>query len=352
MTTLDFEDKQKNIADLLIKEGFSRNQAKMMLSKYTQCQNNEDLSKKSSKIFQAYQYNDVIAELKKPNKISNKILQTKIDYFKEILKLNNLSASQVIALNSYTYDSEKILNYKRKIKDKIEMMKKAEDDLKCSLDYVDSKNDRKNFIVEFLRKTATSSDNKLDVTKAENLIDKLNFSQEEKLCILGYLTEVSEIQNLDQTIENIDKSVKNQIPYNMVFYRAIKGDYLYQIFPSLLSKLYGNFGDLVGKKIEETGYLSTSALLNSSFANSPKCDIIFEIFAPKGSQAYDVSPFSTVFDYENEMLFNSCDLYIFDCKKIKVENNEKVKLSCFLLSKERSCYKDIDQELDNISNDL
>ena len=352
MVILDFEDKQNSISTLLVNEGFSRNQAKMMLSKYTQCQNNEDLSKKSSKVFQAYQYSDVIAELKKPNKKLDNLLQTKMAYFKELLKMNNLSTSQAIALNSYAYDSEKILNYKRKIKDKIEMMKKAEDDLKCSLDYVDSEKERKSFIIEFLRKTATTSDNKLDVTKAENLIDKLNFSQEEKLCILGYLTEVSEIQNLDQTIENIDKSVKNQIPYNMVFYRAINCDYLYKIFPTLLSKLYGNFNDLIGKKIEETGYLSTSALLDSSFATSPKCDIVFEIFAPKGSQAYDISAFSTVFDYENEMLFNSCDLYIFDCKKIKIENNEKVKLSCLLLSKERSCYKNIDQELDNISTNL
>ena len=140
----------------------------------------------------------------------------------------------------------------------------------------------------------------------------------------------------NEHVLSLDKALNNQLPYNVILHRAVKKSF---IIPYLNNSR--NFHSLVGKKVEDKGFTSTSLLYDNSFAPYPDHEIVFKIFAPKGTLGRNLVPYS-FYSGEYEVLLNTNDLYILDCKeKRDRDGNKKVVYTALVLSKDRECYKDV-----------
>ena len=157
-----------------------------------------------------------------------------------------------------------------------------------------------------------------------------------------FLRKIASFYNQQLAIRKIDNALKNTICFNTVVYRGVPKYFVENILDG-----DDNYYELIGQKIEEKGYLSTSLTFLSSFAKDIS-NCCFKIYVPKGSEGLDITPFS-VNRQEYELLLNSCDLYIldyyndtsgiYDGTKTRISN--KPTFVALLLSKNRECYKDI-----------
>ena len=91
--------------------------------------------------------------------------------------------------------------------------------------------------------------------------------------------------------------------------------------------------------------MSTSLLYDSSFAKYDDYDIVLEIYVPKGSRGSYITELSAYDNAEQEVLLNPNDLYITNVQKGIIDKHGKRKnvLQALALSKDRECYKEIEQ---------
>ena len=126
----------------------------------------------------------------------------------------------------------------------------------------------------------------------------------------------------------------------MKLYRAVKSSYLEKALPE-----GADLSSLVGKTVSNNGQTSTSPLYDSSFAKYDDYDTVFEIYAPEGSRGSYITELSAYDNVEQEVLLNPNDLYITNVQKGVIDKNGKTKnvLQALALSKDRECYKEIEQ---------
>ena len=146
------------------------------------------------------------------------------------------------------------------------------------------------------------------------------------------------LAHLDETLSSLDQGLTTRLPESMKLTRAVKGEYLMsQLQPG------EDLTSLIGRRIEETGYSSTSPIYDTSFAKYDDYDVVYDIYAPKGTQGTSITPFSSYGTAEEEVLLNSNDLYITDVVPGVVDKNGRTKtvLKSVMLSKDKTCYKGI-----------
>lgn len=330
------------IDDILENEGFLRNQIENIKDSYVKFESADDANINMPPMFNFDTYFESLYYLSDFHKHKKTYDKQRLESLKGILKVNNVSPSQARALNFYSSEGERVLAYKRNLSTRESQKLNAKNIFIYKLQCIPSDMQKKQIIYDFMKKNEFEKKNYIDVDKVENEIEHLDIEKEQKYVICDYIYTLTHILSLDKNIKYLDQCLKNQIVDNLIVYRGISSSFLYKLFPDKVSPLSQNFASLVGEKIEEKGYLSTSSYIGSSFAHFPKNDIILEIFAPRGSQGFDISPFSN-FTYENELLFNSCDLFILGNKDIKHVGEQKTLLSCLLISKERECYKNLNE---------
>ena len=91
--------------------------------------------------------------------------------------------------------------------------------------------------------------------------------------------------------------------------------------------------------------MSTSLLYDLSFAKYDDYDTVFEIYAPEGTRGSYITELSAYENAEQEVLLNPSDLYIINVQKGVIDKNGRTKnvLQALALSKDRECYKEIEQ---------
>lgn len=160
-------------------------------------------------------------------------------------------------------------------------------------------------------------------------------------CFSYFAYTCSEIAKAYKIIPFMDKALKNQLIGNTILYRGISKEYIEEYFGTQDLK------SIVGRTMKDKGYSSTSLLFNSSYGYNSPIFVTLKLYVPKGTEGLDVTNFSS-FDTENEILLNSNEIYIMDYKEY---SPNCIILTCFVLSKNIECYKDIGLPPQNLSDD-
>ncbi|MBC1777172.1 ADP-ribosyltransferase, partial [Listeria seeligeri] len=102
--------------------------------------------------------------------------------------------------------------------------------------------------------------------------------------------------NFERIERLINALSKAELPNNITVYRGTN----LEIFDNLLNLKNTDYKDLIGKTIEEKGFMSTTSLKNQEFSG----DVTLVINAPKGSKGAYLGHFSNS-PKEAEILFNA-----------------------------------------------
>lgn len=296
----------------------------------------------SSSIFKGDEYSSIIQALSEDYTLEEMnsslgISQDKIDNFKVVLKDNNLTIDNVKAFNRYSSGSNMILSAKRGVSREI---------ISQGIDTeLDSRLAEYGFPQEHISQIHDYVDS-LDYSKPlhENwqattkYLEQYGISKKYTAAINSTVMHKNSLAHLDETLSSLDQGLTTKLPESMKLTRAVKSEYLMsQLQPG------EDLTNLVGRRIEETGYSSTSPIYDTSFAKYDDYDVVYDIYAPKGTQGTSITPFSSYGTAEEEVLLNSNDLYITDVIPGIVDKNGRTKtvLKSVMLSKDKSCYKGI-----------
>lgn len=341
---------EKQLTDMLSSEGLSLEDIQEIFKGgYQSFSIEEDISLKMPSIFDNEEYTNIIQGLsdgytfdEMPRELG--INHEKISSFKDLLAQNNLSVDSVKAFNKYTVGSNMILGAKRGVP--------REDILQSITSEFDSRMTEYGFSQEQIEQIGNHIKG-LDYSQPlhENYKITREFLQQYGLpnkyvaAVQTSVRNLDSYHHLDETLASLDKGLSTSLPESMKLFRAVKESYLERGLQQ-----GEDLSNLVGRRIDEMGYSSTSPLYDTSFAKYDDYDVVFDIYAPKGTRGISVTPFSSYGTAEQEVLLNSNDLYITDVIPGIVDKNGRTKTVCksLMLSKDKSCYKGIGkkQEID------
>lgn len=332
------QDIKKHLTDILINEGLSSNDIQIIINdSYQNFSSEDDIKSKLPYIFNNNEYLTIIDYLSEGydiDEISQEIgiRKDKIDSFKTILSKNNLTVESVIALNKYTTGSNMILGLKRGVSKETILENINNEFINRMIEYLLNDNQIKE-IKEYISNLDYSIPLHKNYQNIREYLNQYNISNKFVAAILSYAKNLNSYYHLDKTILNLDKCLQTRLPESMIVYRSVKKSFLEEQVKD---------SSIIGLKIEDSGYSSTSPLYDTSFAKYDDYEVVFKIYVPKGTQGIQVTPFSSYGDAEEEILLNANDLYILDKENI-IDKNGKKKIICksLLLSKDKSCYKGI-----------
>lgn len=310
---------------------------------YKQYLSKEELT--SFSIFKNEEYQSIIQALSEDYTLEEMsiklgINQNKINNFIKILQENNLTIDNIKAFNRYSSNSSIILKAKRGISKEI-ISKEIDTEL-------DSRLTEYGFSQEHITKIHDYI-NTLDYQKPlyENwqtttkYLEEYNIPKKYTAVINNTVMHKNSLVHINETLSSLDQGLTASLPESIKLTRAIKSEYL-------ISKLQQgkDLTSLIGSKIEETGYSSTSPIYDTSFAKYDDYDVIYDIYAPIGTQGTSIKAFSNYDTAEEEILLNSNDLYIIDVIPNVIDKNGKIKtiVKSLILSKDKTCYKGISQK--------
>ncbi len=261
----------------------------------------------------------------------------KIAAFKDMLNQKNLTVDNAKGIYQYSIGSNMILGVKRGTsKETIQeqIMVDLEEALKGRGVAETDIEKMKQFVKSADYKT-TLHDN-YDI--ANEYMEQQGLQPNSRVSVRSAIQSMDRCYHIDETIASLDGGLgRTQLSKPMKLYRAVKSSGL---------KDGEDLNSLVGKIISNKGQTSTSPLYNSSFASLDDYDTVFEIYAPQGSRGSYIAELSAYDKTEQEVLLNPNDLYITDVKTGVVDKNGKAKnvLQALCLSKDRECYKEIEQQ--------
>lgn len=307
---------------------------------YKEYSSSEELA--SSSIFKNDEYSSIIQALSEDYTLGEMssslgISQDKIDKFKVALKDSNLTVDNVKAFNRYSSGSNMILSAKRGV---------SKETISQGIDTeLDSRLVEYGFPQEHISQIHDYV-NGLDYSKPlhENwqattrYLEQYGISKKYTAAINSTVMHKNSLAHLDETLSFLDQGLTTRLPESMKLTRAVKSEYLMsQLQPG------EDLTNLIGRRVEENGYSSTSPIYDTSFAKYDDYDVVFDIYAPKGTQGISITPFSSYGTAEEEVLLNSNDLYITDINFGVIDKNGRTKtvLKSVVLSKDKVCYKGI-----------
>ena len=307
---------------------------------YKEYSSSEELA--SSSIFKNDEYSSIIQALSEDYTLGEMssslgISQDKIDKFKVALKDSNLTVDNVKAFNRYSSGSNMILSAKRGV---------SKETISQGIDTeLDSRLVEYGFPQEYISQIHDYV-NGLDYSKPlhENwqattrYLEQYGISKKYTAAINSTVMHKNSLAHLDETLSFLDQGLTTRLPESMKLTRAVKSEYLMsQLQPG------EDLTNLIGRRVEENGYSSTSPIYDTSFAKYDDYDVVFDIYAPKGTQGISITPFSSYGTAEEEVLLNSNDLYITDVNFGVIDKNGRTKtvLKSVVLSKDKVCYKGI-----------
>ncbi|MGN1000884.1 MAG: hypothetical protein ACI4OG_02995 [Bacilli bacterium] len=338
------------LIEMLRQQGLSEADIDVIVNgTYREYSSSEELV--SSSIFQNDEYSSIIQALSEDYTLDEMssslgISQDKIDSFKSILQGNNLTVDNVKAFNRYSCGSNMILSAKRGVpRETISQGIDAE---------LDSRLTEYGFPQEHIQQIHDYV-NGLDYSKplhenwqaTTSYLEQYGIPKKYTAVINSTVMHKNSLVHLDETLSSLDQGLTTRLPESIKLTRAVKGEYLMsQLQPG------EDLTSLIGRKIEETGYSSTSPVYDTSFAKYDDYDVVYDIYAPKGTQGTSITPFSSYGTAEEEVLLNSNDLYITDVISGVIDKNGRTKtvLKSVMLSKDKTCYKGIGGKEQNFTD--
>ena len=323
---------EKELKSYFMEKGFDENQIQVFLRGYYKYDEEnfhspKECSSNFQKIFKYLETN--------PYSEVKKMFPPLSSEFERVLKENCLTLDDAIALNRWSVIPNGVLNYKRS---KQSLNKATRDILYDNVFDLIVVNEKYRKLLKFVEKLDLSCPIEKIEKKCQLFVAANSINEKVIPGILFYLDEKRKIKS---TTSSLDKVMTNQLSQNTIFYRGLNYDFYTKIKNYINNK---NPEVLKGYVIEENGYSSTSFTPKNGFINTYSCPVLIEIFAPKGSECFDMVNF-TKFPDENEILFNANEMRVVDYKIQQLPSgNERILLKCFLLSKNKECYKDIGNE--------
>lgn len=268
------------------------------------------------------------------------ISKEKIQQFKEMLGTRNLTIDNAKAIYQYSIESNMILGVKRGTsKETIQeqIMTDFEEALRSrGVTETD---------IEKMKQFVQSLDyqyplhNNYDI--ANEYMEQMGFKQNTRVSVRSAIQSIDRCTRIDEIITALEDGLgSTQISKPMKLYRAVKSSYLEKGLRD-----GETLNSLVGKSISNKGQTSTSPLYDSSFASLEEYDTVFEIYVPQGSRGAYIAELSAYDNTEQEVLLNPNDLYITGAQTGVTDKNGRTKnvLQALCLSKDRECYKGIEQ---------
>lgn len=345
---------EQQLTDMLFSHGLSLEDIQEILKGgYQSFSSEEEVSLKLPSIFDNEKYTNIIQGLSDGYTLDEMskelgINQEKISLFKNLLEQNNLSVDIVKAFNKYTIGSNMILAAKRGIERK-DILQSITDEFNSRMSEYGFPQNQIEEIKNYVEGLDYSQPLHKNYKSTKEFLQKQELSNKYVAVVQTTVRNLDSYHHLDETLLCLDDGLLKNLPESIKLFRAIKGSYLE-------SKLQqkDNLTSLIGSKIDEEGYSSTSLIYDTSFAKYDDYNIVFDIYAPKGTQGILVTPFSSYGNTEQEVLINSNDLYIIDVTTKIIDKNGRTKTICkaLILSKDKSCYKGINKKQNTDLNEM
>ena len=264
----------------------------------------------------------------------------KIQEFQDMLQERKLTVDGAKSIYQYSIESNVILEVKRGLtKDRIknQIIQDLEDSLqKRGVSQADIET-----IKQFIKDTDYQETLHSNYDKVNAYMEQLGIQPIARISVRRAMQSMDRCAHIDETISSLDEALgKSNLPKSMKLYRAVKSSYLKEGLPKD-TDLTG----LVGKIVSNNVQISTSPLYDSSFAKYDDYDTVFEIYTPEGTRGSYITELSAYDNAEQEVLLNPSDLYIINVQKGVIDKNGRIKnvLQALALSKDRECYKEIEQ---------
>ena len=264
----------------------------------------------------------------------------KIQEFEDMLQESKLTVDGAKSIYQYSIESNVILEVKRGLtKDRIknQIIQDLEDSLqKRGVSQADIET-----IKQFIKDTDYQETLHSNYDKVNAYMEQLGIQPIARISVRRAMQSMDRCAHIDETISSLDEALgKSNLPKSMKLYRAVKSSYLKEGLPKD-TDLTG----LVGKIVSNNVQISTSPLYDSSFAKYDDYDTVFEIYTPEGTRGSYITELSAYDNAEQEVLLNPSDLYIINVQKGVIDKNGRTKnvLQVLALSKDRECYKEIEQ---------
>ena len=334
MKLIKLDSYQKTLYPLLKQEGFSNLQIINFFNSYANYQsptevfNDDELQNTCYAIFEMLKRGYSLSYIKDDCPQS-------FDDFEKFLSSKNLTIQDALAINRWSGHHDQITSMKRNSGHSNAIAgqrRKLKSDL-CREGYTKEQIDK---IVHFIDSFNIDEDYKVVEGVCSDFLEDNTLSKNAISHIRDYFIMKKFINGLVATLQ---KTLKTQLATNTIFFRSVQKKFL----DDLIQKA-GGVDKLIGCKIEDNGFTSTSILEDNDFSNITNLPVHIQIFAPKGSEGMEINPLSS-FPNEYEFLFNANDLIIFDIDKDSLRE-EKIFLKAFLVSKNRECYNFLSNEND------
>ncbi len=341
----DFENQ---ITEMLTQEGLSPEDIQVILKgDYQSFSSEEDMSSKLSPIFQNEEYTSVIQGLadgytleEMPQELG--ISVDKVNAFKTIIDQNQLSIEEVKALNKYTIGSNMILGVKRGVP-KEQVFESITSEFHSRMTEYGFQEEQIRQIGDYIQGLDYSLPLHQNYQQVREFLQQYGLPNKYVATVQSSVRNLDSYYHLDETLASLDGKLQTNLTESMEVFRAVKSSFLEKgLEPG------ENLTSFIGRRIAEPGYSSTSPLYDASFAKYDDYDVVFDIYAPKGTEGVQVTPFSSYGTTEQEVLFNSNDLYVTDVTPGVVDKNGRTKVvfKTLMLSKNKSCYKGIGKQQD------
>ena len=334
-------DYTNGLIEMLRQNGLSEADIDVIVNgTYREYSSSEEIA--SSSTFQNDEYSSIIQALSEDYTLEEMnsslgISQEKIDSFRATLQDNNLTVDNVKAFNRYSSGSNMILSAKRGVPREI-ISQGIDAELDSRLAEYGFSQEHISQIHDYVNGLDYSKPLHENWQATTRYLEQYGISRKYTAAINSTVMHKNSLAHLDDTLSSLDQGLTTRLPESMKLKRAVKGEYLMsQLQPG------EDLTSLIGRRIEETGYSSTSPIYDTSFAKYDDYDVVYDIFAPKGTQGTSIAPFSSYGTAEEEVLLNSNDLYIIDVVPGVVDKNGRTKtvLKSVVLSKDKTCYKGI-----------
>lgn len=264
----------------------------------------------------------------------------KIQEFQDMLQERNLTVDSAKSIYQYSVGSNMILGVKRGVtKDAIK--DQIIQDLERSLQTRGVPQSDIETMKQFIKDTNYQETLHSNYDRVNEYMEQIGVHPKARVSVRSAMQSMDRCAHIDETISSLDEGLgRTNLPKSMKLYRAVKSNYLEKALPE-----GEDLTSLVGKTVSNNGQTSTSPLYDSSFAKYDDYDTVFEIYVPQGSRGSYITELSAYDNSEQEVLLNPNDLYITNVQKGVVDKNGRTKnvLQALALSKDRECYKEIEQ---------
>lgn len=330
MNSLNINKNKDVLIESLKKRGFTDNQINYFLN--LDYRVFDDYKEYNDDLFIQY-YDSYLSLMTSDQKITiDGFFKDVGENFKGILKTKNISLDDALSLRLWSSHFYKdILKFKRSLSPSNKIKTMIFDDLETSLksEYEKLSDEQINKIMDFAKNVD------LNMAKFDFWEKVRSFSDDiglKEVSILGTLERFRLLMTeVIPAIDSIDRITKHKLDENTVLYRGL----------CTMKYDFDNIYELIGRPFDEKAYTSTSLVQKSSFAFRDDYPICIEIYAPKGTECFDITPFSRYYK-ENEFLLAPNELIVFDVNPNYVDHygNDKIMIKALAISKDRKCYKD------------